>query len=147
MRGFFETMKESTFWEHLKPELKRLGKLQKISDRFTPGVPDVLGSIMGIPVAMELKEFDGVRVMRVSFRPGQVDWLEDWQKARGVSLILSTQGQTAYVHGVEDAQLLEDGMTPQEVLKLSLLTFRKTRQNTWREFTIKLLYLIKSRHQ
>lgn len=140
-------MKESTLWEHLKPELKRLGKFQKVSDRFTPGVPDVLGALLGIPVAMELKEFDGVRVLKIKFRPGQVDWLEDWQKARGVSLILSTQGQTVYAHGVEDALQLEAGISPQEVIKRSLLTFTKTRQNTWREFLTKLLYLIKSRHQ
>ena len=127
-------MKESTLWGHLKPELKRVGKFQKISDRFTPGIPDTLGCLNGIGVAMEFKELDGVRVLKAKFRPGQLDWLRDWEQGGGVSWIVSTLGQVVYVHSWDFGAVIEKGSDPSTVEKRALLVFTKNRSNTWRDF-------------
>jgi len=132
-------MKETTLWEHLKPELKRLGKFQKISDRFTPGVPDVIGCLNGIPYALELKEFRGVNLLRVKFRPGQVDWLKDWVNSGGVGLVISSCG-TDKVWGFDPqvSHFLEEGVLPSWVAEHSLIKFLKTRNTTWGEFVKQL---------
>ena len=127
-------MKESTLWGHLKPELKRVGKFQKISDRFTPGIPDALGCWCGLGVAMEFKELDGVRVLKAKFRPGQLDWLRDWEQNGGVSWIVSTLGQKVYVHCWDFGEVIEKGSDPSTVEKRALLVFTKNRSNTWRDF-------------
>ena len=131
-------MIESTLWKHLKPEFRRLGKFQKISDRFTPGVPDTLGCTKGIGVAIEFKEFDGVRILRVSFRPGQLDWLRDWQRGGGISWIISSHRQTVFVFPWGSGEELEAGCSPKRVDQLALLKFTKTRKNKWSDFMTKL---------
>lgn len=134
-------MIESTLWSHLKPELKRVGKFQKVSDRFTPGVPDVLGCCRGLGMAMELKEFSGVKILRVEFRPGQLDWLEDWSEAGGLSWIISSVKQTVMVFPWELGPQLEDGVSPDQALNWSLLTFTKTSRTQWRDFVENLIRL------
>ncbi len=134
-------MKESTLWDHLKPALKRLGKFQKISDRFTPGVPDVLGNHKGVGMAFELKEFDGVRVLSVSFRPGQLDWLRDWAESGGTSWIVVSQRQTVWVFPWELGDVLEAGCPPDRVNSLARLRFTKTRGNSWDQFARDLVAL------
>ena len=124
-------MKESALWRHLKPELAAWGKFQKISDRFTPGIPDVLGASFGHPMAIELKELEGVRVIRTKFRPGQLDWLEDWDKAGGYSMVLSTWGKRVYIHPWEAGTRLELGVSPEELDQLAVLVFVKTPRNSW----------------
>jgi len=133
-------MIESTLWKHLKPELRRLGKFQKISDRFTPGVPDVLGC-SGAGIAMELKEFDGVRVLKVSFRPGQLDWLRDWSKGGGISWIVVSHRQTVYVFRWQTGPELEEGCSPDRVDRIALLKFTKNRGNSWKDFVTQLAAL------
>lgn len=83
-------MKESSLWGHLRPLLNRSGKFQKISDRFTPGIPDVLGVAFSVGYALEFKELTGVREVKAKFRPGQLDWLHEWYCSGGVSLIVAT---------------------------------------------------------
>lgn len=134
-------MIESTLWKHLKPELRRLGKFQKISDRFTPGVPDVLGCTKGIGVAMELKEFDGVRILKVSFRPGQLDWLRDWAKGGGISWVVVSLKQTVYVFRWQAGPELEMGCSPDRADRLALLKFTKTRNSLWSEFVAQMTAL------
>ena len=134
-------MKESTLWDHLKPVLKAVGKFQKISDRFTPGIPDALGCWCGLGVAMEFKELDGVRVLRTKFRPGQLDWLRDWERSGGVSWIIASHGQTVYVHSWGFGQEIEKGSDPSTVEKRALAVFTKNRSNTWRDFVVLLAAL------
>ena len=132
-------MKESALWRHLKPELAAWGKFQKISDRFTPGIPDVLGVSFGHPMAMELKELDGVRVIKAKFRPGQLDWLEDWDKAGGYSMNLSTWGKRIYVQPREAGTQLELGVSPEELDRLAGVVFVKSSKNSWRDFVTRLM--------
>lgn len=128
-------MKESLLWKHLKPELSRVGKFQKISDRFTPGVPDMLGISEGIPLAIEFKELKGTRVLRVSFRPGQLDWLRDWERGGGVSWILSTTHDgEVMAHTWRCGEDMEKGFEPSALRELASVVFPKTRTNTWRNF-------------
>ena len=134
-------MRESTLWEHLKPELKRLGKFQKVSDRFTPGVPDVLGCDHGIPVAMELKEFSGVLIMKVKFRPGQIDWLRDWAESGGQSWVVVSTGQTVYVFRPRYCVGLEGGLSTTTAGAHASIIFKKTRKNSWRDFVDQLTKL------
>lgn len=134
-------MKESLLWKHLKPELHKRGKFQKLSDRFTPGVPDVLGCFASRGIAIELKELGGVRVVKTKFRPGQLDWLEDWYDAGGASWIVSTWSNVAFVHPRTAGPLLEHGMTPNEVYEEAVLNFTKTRTSSWEHFVDQLLSL------
>src|SRR5688572_30195550 len=101
-------MKETRLWDHLRPTFDSAGKFYKTCDRFTEGVPDVLGLATGptpiylgtrrisrdqpIPYAFELKEFEGVRSWKVKFRPLQLDWLRDWEKAGGRSWVVASHG-------------------------------------------------------
>lgn len=133
-------MKESLLWKHLKPELKRYGKFQKISDRFTPGVPDVLGCCPTKGgVALELKEFSGVHRVKLSFRPGQLDWLRDWSLAGGTSYIVSSHRSTVTVHSHQLGAFLEAGCSLKEALGLSVITFTKTPKTRWADFTERLM--------
>lgn len=132
-------MKESALWKHLRPELAAWGKFQKISDRFTPGVPDILGVSFGRPIAAELKELDGVRVIRAKFRPGQLDWLEDWDKAGGYSMVLSTWGKVVYVHPWGAGSQLELGVSPEELDQLAIIIFVKSPKNSWGDFVTQLM--------
>lgn len=134
-------MKETTLWDHLRPELQLRGKFQKISDRFTPGVPDVIGMCNGIGRAWELKEFDGVVRWRLKFRPLQLDWLRDWELAGGQSLVISSHRQTVFAHEWQDGEALEAGMAPEVVRDSALLAWTKTRTNQWRECVNLLLTL------
>lgn len=131
-------MKESTLWEHLKPDLKKLGKFQKISDRFTPGVPDVIGCMDGIPYALELKELHGVHILKARFRPGQIDWLKDWVIAGGVGLIVVTQGTHVMAFDPDDGFQLAEGVTPSWAQERSLVSFVKTRHTSWNELVKQL---------
>ena len=136
-------MKESTLWDHLKPTLQASGKFQKISDRFSPGVSDILGCFVGIGIAIELKELDGVRVIKAKFRPGQLDWLDDWDKAGGPAWIISTLGQYVFVHHCRYGASLENGMPLDEVIgKASLYALRKSGFN-WSDFVRSFLSLNK----
>ena len=134
-------MKESILWNHLKPVLSTHGKFQKISDRFTPGIPDVLGCSLSRSYALELKELKGIRVIRTKFRPGQLDWLQDWHKAGGYSWILSTWGSMILVHPWEAGTLLEEGVDEDLLYNLSVCAFHKTRASTWGLFVDELLNL------
>ena len=138
-------MKESTLWKHLRPVFEKVGKFQKISDRFTPGVPDVLGKASCGAYAIELKELSGVRVLKAKFRPGQLDWLRDWEGAQGTSWILSTLGQRVYVHPWQFGEELEKGCDPSVVEKRALLTWTKNRSNTWNDFAKQLFSEAKPR--
>lgn len=110
-------MKETALWRRLDPELSKIGKFQKISDKFTGGIPDVLGCITR-GVALELKELKGVRVIRTKFRPGQLDWLGDWELAGGLSLIVATHRLTWYAFPVSAGEPLESGVSDLEDLAL-----------------------------
>lgn len=132
-------MKETTLWGHLKPELKRHGKFQKISDRFTPGVPDVLGCSGGTGFAIELKEFSGARIVKAHFRPGQLDWLRDWSVAGGTSWIFSTLGQTVYVFPHGAGYALEVGISLVEATDLAIFKFTKNPKTRWSDFVIQLI--------
>ncbi len=134
-------MKESALWGHLRPELQRFGKFQKISDRFTPGVPDVLGSCLaakrplGVPIALELKEFSGVKILRVKFRPRQLDWLKEWEEAGGKSYILSSHKRTLMLHHHSCGEELEEGASPDRVQDLARIIFYPGKDGGWRDFT------------
>lgn len=117
-------MKETALWNKLRPLLLSGGKFQKISDRFTPGVPDVLGVRNGVGWAWELKELHGSRVVRTSFRPGQLDWLRDWEEAGGCSRILATHGRVAYAFRWEHGERLEEGVDPLTLSRLALVEHR-----------------------
>lgn len=138
-------MLESTLWKHLKPELRAWGKFQKISDRFTPGIPDTLGCARGKGFAFEFKEFDGVRILKVSFRPGQLDWLRDWEKAGGLSWIVASHKQTVYVLDWRTGARLERGVDVDTVVELAKLRFTKSRTSHWSEFVSDLIHLEASR--
>lgn len=128
-------MKESLLWKHLSPELKRMGaKFQKVSDRFTPGVPDVLGMHDEQGHAWELKELKGVRVLRTKFRPGQLDWLRDWERAGGTSWVISTNFQRVYLHDWRyGAELETTGMSPDRIEETASLVWDKKRRSAWSE--------------
>lgn len=135
-------MREATLWDHLRPALERRGKFQKISDRFTPGIPDVLGCSGGRGFAWEFKELDGVRILKLKFRPGQLDWLRDWEQlGQGTSWVVSTHGQTVYVHHWSFGEDLEKGCSPQEVIESASIVWTKTRHNLWGDFVDLLLQL------
>lgn len=144
-------MKESTLWKHLRPVLTLRGHFQKLSDRFTGGVPDCVGCSDSVPLAMEFKDFDGVRVWKVKFRPGQLDWLRDWQQnGRGVSWILCTAGRTVYVYDWEHGDALEQGVTPQEAFERAALVWEKLPRDRWIDFVDLLLchsYNVASTHK
>jgi len=128
-------MKEVAMWDRMRDPFACHGKFQKTNDRFTLGIPDVLGCSKRVGWALELKEFDGVRKLSVSFRPGQLDWLRDWEQAGGVSLVVTTWGLRPLVFKWQDGERLEEGCTPEEVLRLALLdggTLRGPQQ--WRGF-------------
>lgn len=155
-------MKETTLWQHIDHPLSAFGKFQKISDRFSGGVPDVLGSCRGggdparritvgagtwaaviqrgIPVAMELKELEGVRVLKTKFRPGQLDFLRDWELGGGVSLILTSHGQDVVAFRWELGEALERGVSPQALLDHCLFHWsRRGRTASWRDFVTLVL--------
>jgi len=134
-------VKESILWKYLKPELEDWGHFQKISDRFTPGIPDVLGVSFGNGWALELKELKGIRAPRAKFRPGQLDWLEDWDKGGGKSFIISTLGRKVYVHTWEKGGQLEEGIHYTQLDSTAILVFQKTVRNTWKEFITQLMEL------
>jgi hypothetical protein len=136
-------MIESNLWKHLKPEFKRIGKFQKISDRFTPGIPDVIGVTLGCPLAIELKEFDGVRVLRLEFRPGQLDWLRDWEDGGGSSFIFATLKSTVMVFLWTSGEELEAGVSPDRMNELSVLTLTNVRGTKWRLFTAHFVSYLK----
>lgn len=133
-------MKESTLWDNLRPVLAPRGHFQKLSDRFTGGVPDCVGSSDAVPIAMEFKEFGGVRVWKVKFRPGQKDWLRDWQQnGGGVSWIICTAGRTVYVYDWEQGDALESGIPPNEAIGRAVLVWEKLPRDRWSEFVDLLL--------
>lgn len=125
-------MKETALWNKVKPHLNRVGLFQKISDRFTPGVPDVLGVYQGRGIAIELKELKGVRIFRAKFRPGQLDFLRDWEKAGGLSVVLSTtRSRQIYVHPWSFGETLESGVNPETLNEAALIVHPPK----WGEFT------------
>lgn len=134
-------MIETILWKHLKPELAKVGKFQKVSDRFTPGVPDVLGCYEGKSMAMELKEFSGVRVLKVEFRPGQLDWLEEWHLAGGTSWVVASVVQTVMVFPGSLGPQMEAGVSPSWARENSRLTFTKNRLVSWKDFVSRLIKL------
>ena len=139
-------MKETALWDKMRDPLACHGKFQKTNDRFTFGIPDVLGCSHSRGWAMELKEFDGVRVLSVKFRPGQLDWLRDWEKAGGISLIVATLGLRPLTFRWQDGEFLEEGCTPERMLDLALLdggTLRGPRQ--WRDFVNLLIMTLGGR--
>ena len=137
-------MKESTLWDHLKAPLQSSGKFQKISDRYTPGIPDVLGCFASRGIAIELKELDGVRVIRTKFRPGQLDWLGDWAMAGGTSWIISTLGSEIFVHHWAFGCELENGLTREQLEMTASLHVPQVRgKSGWKTFVGKFLDLKK----
>lgn len=90
-------MKETTLWDYLRPLLEREGKFQKISDRFTFGVPDVLGVYRGRGFALELKDFYSANgLIRADFRPGQIPFLNDWHRSGGIALVVGVYESQVY---------------------------------------------------
>jgi penicillin-binding protein-related factor A (putative recombinase) len=136
-------MIESTLWKHLRPGLNRIGKFQKVSDRFTSGVPDIIGCYKGQGIAIELKELDGVRKLKTKFRPGQVDWLTEWADNGGTSLIICSHKSTVGVHSYLSAERMESGMSTEEFKADALLLFTKSRKNRWIDLVIELTYILK----
>jgi hypothetical protein len=135
-------MKESTLWDHLRPVLELRGHFQKLSDRFTGGVPDCVGASRSTPIAMEFKEFDGVRVLKVKFRPGQLDWLRDWENnGMGVSWIIVTLGRVVYVYYWQQGEALERGVSPSEAMDRATFVWEKLPRDRWSEFVDDLLRL------
>ena len=113
-------MKETALWDKLRPELAKLGKFQKIADKFTGGIPDVLGNHQGHGIAIELKEFKGTAANYwVRYRPGQVRWLRDWQEAGGTSWVASTVGTEVYLIPVQHIAKLADGVNLPDLVKIS----------------------------
>ena len=104
-------MKETTLWRHISPLLERQGRFQKISDRFTPGVADVLGVQRGgRACAIELKEFylrGGM--VRADYRPGQIPFLHDWGEAGALALTVGTLGNEVAAFAYWDAARLHRG--------------------------------------
>lgn len=115
-------MKETALWRKMDPHLATIGKFQKISDKFTGGISDVIGCLTSRGVAMELKELKGVRVIRTKFRPGQLDWLEDWRNSGGLSLIVASHGLQWYAFPDTVGIDLEAGVSPPELLEIALWT-------------------------
>lgn len=113
-------MKETALWDKLRPELAKLGKFQKIADKFTGGIPDVLGNHQGHGIAIELKEFKGTAAgYWVRYRPGQVRWLRDWQEAGGTSWVASTVGTEVYLIPMQHIAKLADGVNLPDLVKIS----------------------------
>lgn len=122
-------MKETVLWTNVKQPLAKIGKFQKISDRFSQGVPDILGCTFDQKgVALELKELKGIRIIRTSFRPGQLDFLKAWP---GPSYILSTHGSVVFLHKPNFGIELEHGMEGFRLLETSSLCWKKIRGNKW----------------
>ena len=126
-------MLESLLWKNTKSEFRKVGKFQKTSDRFTPGIPDVLGCCDGTAYALELKRLAGSGRVRVKFRPGQLDWLEEWGLAGGVGLIVATLEPYVLVFDPRHGPQLELGVSRAEALEMALIRFLKTRTNSWSE--------------
>lgn len=122
-------MKETALWNHLRPELAKLGKFQKIADKFTLGIPDVLGIYKGRGVAVELKEFDGVHQLKVKFRPGQLRWLRDWELAGGISWVAATHGTCFYLVKPSHGDALATGLPLDALQKIS--SYYTTRTPSW----------------
>jgi len=138
-------MKESTLWGHLRAPLGHLGKFQKLSDRFSLGVPDVLGCVKGRGIAIELKELDGTKIWKTKFRPGQLKWLEDWDLEDGAAWIMSSHGQVVMIHPGHMGQILEVGSTPEFILGRALLTFQKNRSNRWESLVEQISVLLEKK--
>ena len=49
-------MKETALWDKMRDPIAVHGKFQKTNDRFTLGIPDVLGCSSSVGWALELKE-------------------------------------------------------------------------------------------
>ena len=110
-------MKETNMWRKLDPHLSRIGKFQKICDRFTGGIPDILGARTGDGrgVALELKELDGVKLVKARYRPGQLDWLEDWSSTGAIALVVATWRREWMAFEFEEAEKLEEGLPPDQL--------------------------------
>jgi hypothetical protein len=121
-------MKETALWSKLRISLNRRGKFQKVSDRFTPGVPDVLGVYNGRPWAIELKEFSGKNTVHVTFRPGQLDWLRDWHQAGGISLVMVSHGLMVYIFRWEHGVIIEEPIPLSTMMGTADLVKRKTEE-------------------
>lgn len=130
-------MKETALWQKIKVPLNRFGMFQKISDRFTPGVPDALGSYVKRAWALELKEFKGVHKIKVHFRPGQLDWLRDWDEAGGVALVVATHGLRVFTFRHIHGPSLEEGLTVAEAEELA--DFIKEKTDDYRDFCKRVL--------
>jgi hypothetical protein len=122
-------MKETALWNHLRPELARLGKFQKIADKFTLGIPDVLGIYKGRGVAVELKEFGGAHLLKVKFRPGQLRWLRDWQQSGGLSWVAATNGPYFYLMDPSHGELITSGVSVSILREIS--TYYTTGVSPW----------------
>lgn len=139
-------MRESLLWKNLKPELSRIGKFQKISDRFTPGVPDVIGCYQSKGIALELKELKGSRIIKTKFRPKQLMWLSEWISQGGIGFIVASYKKTVFIFPVICGNKLESGLSEPELHNLSFLTFTKTPKNTWKDYVKKLSKIFHNTH-
>lgn len=125
-------MKESSLWDRIRSPLNREGKFQKISDRFTEGIPDVLGSHKGRSFAIELKEIEGVRILRAKFRPGQLDWLRDWEElGGGVSLVVASWKTSGIILPWRFGRELEEGTTPNRVIEVGGIWYSGHSAKKW----------------
>lgn len=129
-------MLETNLWKKIKIPLSRIGKFQKISDRFTSGVPDIIGCWKSVGVAIELKGLSGSRILKANFRPGQLNWLKSWSDNGGVSVIICTHKTTIGIHHYRSGSFMESGMSPDWFKEDSLFLFRKTKYNTWYDFIL-----------
>ena len=74
-----------------------------------------------------------MNTLKVKFRPGQLDWMKDWEEAGGLSLIVSSKGSTVYIHNWVHGLVLESGLPLKEWEDTCELVFTKDRKNKWRD--------------
>lgn len=124
-------MTETQLWKNLRPHLNQRGLFQKTSDRFTPGVPDVLGMADSVGYALELKQLKGVHTLKCHFRPGQLDWLRDWEAAGGRSWVVATRGALLLAFPWDYGPLLERGEPPGYVYENAAMCWERKRGESW----------------
>jgi hypothetical protein len=101
-------MTETHLWNGLRIHLPP--SFQKLSDRFTLGVPDVIGCYNSVGYAFELKRSKRKNSFLVSYRPNQVPWLRRWADQGGVAVTLVTLGSAVWCFGMRDAEALVAGL-------------------------------------
>ena len=66
-------------------------------------------------MAIELKELDGVKLIKARYRPGQLDWLEDWDSTGAIALVVATWKKEWMAFEWAEAVKLEAGLPPEQL--------------------------------